>query len=61
MLNTPLFINSIDGIGKSKSHDFTVRFSPSLDFDKNKDYFDTYLTSEISVYFDTYLTSEISV
>ena len=38
-MNTPLFINSIDGIGKSKSHDFTVRFSPSLEFDKNKDYY----------------------
>ena len=38
-MNTPLFINSINGIGKSKSHDFTVRFSPSLEFDKNKDYY----------------------
>ena len=38
-MNTPLFINSVDGIGNSHSHDFTVRFSPSLEFDKNKDYY----------------------
>ena len=38
-MNTPIFINSIDGIGKSKSHDFTVRFSPSLELDKNRDYY----------------------
>ena len=35
----PLFINSVDGIGKSKSHDFVVRFNPPLEFDKNKDYY----------------------
>ena len=35
----PLFINSVDGIGKSKSHDFTVRFNPGLNLDKNKDYY----------------------
>ena len=35
----PLFINSVDGTGNSKSHDFTVRFNPVLEFDKNKDYY----------------------
>ena len=38
-MNTPLFINSVDGTGKSKSHNFTVRFSPALEFDKNKNYY----------------------
>ena len=35
----PLFINSVDGIGKSKSHDFKVRFNPLMELDKNKDYY----------------------
>ena len=38
-MNTPLFINSVDGTGNSKSHDFTVRFNPALEFDKNRDYY----------------------
>lgn len=38
-MNTPLFINSVDGTGNSKSHDFTVRFNPTLEFDKNRDYY----------------------
>ena len=36
--STPLFINSIDGTANSKSHDFTVRFNPSMKFDNNTDY-----------------------
>lgn len=36
--STPLFINSIDGTANSKSHDFTVRFNPSMNFDNNTDY-----------------------
>ena len=38
-MNTPLFINSVDGIENSQSHDFTVRFNPTLEFDKNKNYY----------------------
>ena len=38
-LNTPLFINSVDGIqNNTKSHDFTVRFNQGIEFDKNKNY-----------------------
>ena len=38
-MNTPLIINSVDGIEKdSRSHDFTVRFNPGLEFDKNRKY-----------------------
>lgn len=33
----PLFIKSANGRGKS--HDFTVRFNPALEFDKNIDYY----------------------
>ena len=33
----PLFIKSVDGRGKS--HDFTVRYDPALEFDKNTDYY----------------------
>ena len=40
MMNTPLFINSVDGIeNNTKSHDFTVRFNPPLELDKNKKYY----------------------
>ena len=35
----PLFINSVDGTENSKSHDFSVRFNPGLELDKNKDYY----------------------
>ena len=35
----PLVINSVKGIGKSKSHDFEIRFNPPMEFDKNKDYY----------------------
>ena len=35
---TPLFISSVDGTGNSKSHDFTVRFNPAMELDKNKNY-----------------------
>ena len=38
-MNTPLFINSVDGTGNSRSHDFTVRFNPALEFDKNTSYY----------------------
>lgn len=38
-MTTPLFINSVDGTGKSASHDFTVRFNPPLHLDRNKDYY----------------------
>ena len=37
-MNRPLFINSVDGTAHSQSHDFTVRFNPPLEFDKNKKY-----------------------
>ena len=38
MIN-PLFISSLDGVGKSKSHDFTIRNDPEIVLDNNKDYF----------------------
>ena len=37
-MNIPLFINSVDGVDDSKSHDFTVRFNSALELDKNKKY-----------------------
>ena len=33
----PLYINSVDGRGKS--HDFTIRFNPAIEFDKNSTYY----------------------
>ena len=38
-MGTPLFINSVDGTENSKSHDFTIRFNPELNLDKNKRYY----------------------
>lgn len=38
-METSLFIKNSDAIGNSKSHDFTVRFTPELVLDKNKSHF----------------------
>ena len=39
MKNRPLLISSVDGINNNtQSHDFTVRFNPGMEFDKNKNY-----------------------
>ena len=38
-METPLFINSIDGIRDSKSHDFTISFVPETILDRNKLYY----------------------
>ena len=38
-MNTPIFINSTDGVRNSKSHDFTVVFSPEMVLDQNKSYY----------------------
>lgn len=56
-MNTPLFINSVDGINNSKSHDFTVRFNPGLNLDKNKDYY--LALDSISMYYSWYNVSSV--
>ena len=38
-MNIPLFLNSTDGIRNSKSHDFTISFTPELTLNKNKKYY----------------------
>lgn len=38
-MNIPVFLNSIDGVRNSKSHDFTVIFTPAISLDKNKKYY----------------------
>ena len=39
MNETPMFIRSVNGIVNSKSHDFTIRINPPIEFDSNKDYY----------------------
>ena len=38
-MNTPIFVNSTDGIRNSKSHDFTISFIVLRVLDKNRDYY----------------------
>ena len=38
-METPLFLDSNDGIRDSKSHDFTISFNPEILLDRNKTYY----------------------
>ena len=39
MNEIPMFIRSVNGVANSKSHDFTIRINPPIEFDSNKDYY----------------------
>ena len=47
-MDTPLFLDSNDGIRDSKSHDFTIDFNPEILLDRNKAYYIALYNAEMT-------------